>query len=277
MPSITVIRPPTTTRPAPTTTRAPTTTVSPTPTPAPTTVRPPPVNTEAAVRLSWGTPIAGETDEFNYTGRPDTARWTLPSAGCWPGHAGNGRRCPDRATVNGTALVLTGLANGDTAWIAGNTDRQYGRWEARIRSSETGPGNHSYHVLALIWPSSERWPHDGEYDWFEIDRPGQACAVAFLHYPHPPGPVQQEQARETNCGAPLSEWTNVAFEWAPAGVAGYLDGVQWFRYSGGAGPGGRGAIQSMPSGHLNFQVDNFHGSGMRPAQLEVDWLRSYRP
>jgi hypothetical protein len=68
---------------------------------------------------------------------------------------------------------------------------------------------------------------------------------------------------------------NFAFEWTSAGLVGYVDGVEWFRLSGGANSD-RGNIQDMPSGHLNIQLDNFTGSsGLRPAVFEVDWVRLY--
>ena len=195
---------------------------------------------------------------------------------CWAGHAGNGGRCASRSTVDGSKLVQTGLANGNSAWLGSKVDQRYGRWEARVRSTATGPDNgRQYHPLLIIWPSSNQWPQDGEYDFLENGAPGQKCAESFIHYPHNAGvPVQQEFVEETNCGAPLTEWHNVAFEWTPDHVRGYIDGRQWFDLSGGAN-GIRRKIQDMPSGHLTIQLDNFFGGSMQPATYEVDWVRIY--
>ncbi|GAA1378714.1 hypothetical protein GCM10009613_00270 [Pseudonocardia kongjuensis] len=235
---------------------------------------PDPGATTAAARHGWGTPIPLGSDEFDYTGPPSPEKW-VAAAECWPGHDGNGRRCASRSTVRDGRLIQTGLANGDTGWLGSRLDQRYGRWEMRVRSSDTGTAAHRYHPVLIIWPSSNRWPQDGEYDFLENDSPGAPCAEAFIHYPHAPGPVQQEFARESDCGAPLSEWHNVAVEWTPQHVRGFIDGVEWFRFSGGAGPG-RSDIQGMPSGALKIQLDGFHGTGpYRPAQLEVDWVRSY--
>lgn len=226
----------------------------------------------AAEKFGWGTPIAAASDEFNYTGTPDPAKWGLYSGA---GHAGNGRRVAERNTVDGSKLVQTGLANGDSAGMASKFDQQYGRWEARVRSSSANPGaGRQYHPLLIIWPESNRWPQDGEYDFLENGAPGAACAESFIHYPHNPGAVQQEFKRETNCGAPLTEWHNVAIEWTPTHVKGFIDGREWFSYSGGA-TSTRKAIQAMPSGHLTIQLDNFHGSNMTPAKYEIDWVRTY--
>ncbi|WP_197519789.1 family 16 glycosylhydrolase [Pseudonocardia sp. HH130630-07] len=227
----------------------------------------------AAERFGWGTPLPA-SDEFDYTGPPDPERWNTAGE-CWPGHAGNGGRCASRSTVKDGKLVQAGLENGDSAWLASRFDQQYGRWEARVRSEGTGPDNgRQYHPLLIIWPQSDRWPDDGEYDFLENGAPGEQCAEAFIHYPHGRGAIQQEFVRESDCGAPLSEWHNVAVEWTPDHIAGFIDGEEWFRFSGGA-KGNRRAIQDMPSGHLTIQLDNFFGGDMQPAEYEIDWVRIY--
>lgn len=260
-----------------TTTVPPTGTTTPTTTPAPPTTTPPSNTTEAAVKYGWGTPIAAASDEFNYTGAPNSTKWDTAGANpCWPGHDSNGQRCAGRSTVDGSSLVQTGLSNGDSAWLASKFNQQYGRWEARVKSFNTGTSGNQYHPLLIIWPQSDRWPEDGEYDFLENGGPGQACAEGWLHYPHPASSaVQQEHAQETNCGAALSEWHNVAIDWQPTGLKGYIDGNLWFSFANGAGPAGRSNIQAMPSGHLTIQLDNFFGSGMRAATYQVDWVRTY--
>lgn len=234
---------------------------------------PRPGATSAGERYGWGAPLPA-SDEFDYTGPPDPAKWNQAGE-CWPGHAGNGGRCASRSTVKDGKLIQTGLRNGDSAWISSKFNQQYGRWEARVRSEATGPDNgRQYHPLLIIWPQSDRWPQDGEYDFLENGAPGEQCAEAFIHYPHGRGAVQQEYAKEKNCGAPLSEWHNVAVEWTPDHVKGFIDGKEWFSFSGGARPG-RKNIQDMPSGHLTIQLDNFFGGNMQPATYEVDWVRIY--
>lgn len=244
----------------------------------PPTTPPAPSGTTAAERHGWGAPIASASDEFNYTGRPDSAKWHQAGE-CWAGHAGNGKRCASNSNVmteggNGF-LRQTGEANGDTGWLANKLDQRYGKWEARVRSQGAGSGS-TYHPLLIIWPQSDRWPGDGEYDFWENQSPNGTCAGHFIHYPHPRTPVQQEGGWCKAPGVNLNEWHNVAIEWTPDHVRGFIDGVEWFKYSGGAGPNGRANIQDMPSGHLTIQLDNFHGSGMQPASYDVDWVRVYR-
>ncbi|MFC5992960.1 hypothetical protein ACFQE5_01895 [Pseudonocardia hispaniensis] len=249
------------------------------PTSPPPTSEPPPGGdgTEAAVKFGWGAPIWA--DEFNYTGSPDPAKWSVygegGTDGCWPGHAGNGRRCVHTATVNGSKLIQTGEADGDTAGMAAKSDRQYGRWEARVQSASTGPGSNTYHPLLIIWPTSNQWPAGGEYDFWENAAPDGTCAGHFIHYPHPNLPVQQEGGWCMTPGINLNEPHNVAIEWTPDHIAGFIDGTEVYRYSGGAIAGVRSNIQDMPSGHLTIQLDNFSGTNMQPAKYEIDWVRVY--
>ncbi|GGS60514.1 glycoside hydrolase family 16 protein [Streptomyces violaceus] len=236
----------------------------------------------AAERYGWGDPLPAWSDEFGYGSEaapalPDRAKWRLAGGGpgaCWPGHAGNGRRCDANTRVVGGILRMTGETGGDTGWLASRYGQRYGRWEARVRSRATAPDNgRTYHPLLILWPDSDKHPEDGEYDFLENGAPGEDCAEGFLHYPHPEDvPVQQEHARQ--CGVDLSRWHNVAVEWTPDHLRGFLDGEEWFRFSGGANED-RDCIQCAPSMHQTIQLDNFHGDGLQSAVYEVDWARVY--
>ena len=166
-----------------------------------------------------------------------------------------------RSSVSGTTVVMH-----DNLRISG---------PPATAGSSGSSGGASYHPVAIVWPDSDRWPEDGEFDFMENSRPGDDHAEAFLHYPHSASvSVQQEHA--TKSGVDLSQWHNFGFEWTSTGISGFLDGVQWFSYAGGAISGTRQNIQDMPSGHLTLQLDNFNGaSGNQPATMEVDWVRVY--
>lgn len=226
---------------------------------------------EAGITQGWGTPI-WQTD-FDNAGQLTDGTWGLYDG---VGHNGNGTRDPERISISGGLLRIQGTAGGSTGGMSHHpVKRQYGRWEARMRAYSTGGtgGQAQYHPVLIIWPDSENWPVDGEYDFIENDV-GDTAAGAFLHYPHPSLPVQQEHA--TQSGVAIGDWHNYAIEWQPTGLTGFIDGVQWYHYSGGAGPAGRRNIQTMPSGHLTVQLDNFDGgSTHRPANMDVDWVRIY--
>jgi hypothetical protein len=285
---------PTTT--GPTTTEPSTTATTTTPETIPTTTQPPPSTTTttgppppppggedtAAGRRGWGAPLPEWSDEFNYGSEsspavPDQAKWNLAGGGvdqCWQGHDGNGRRCDKNTRVVGGVLRQIGEAGGDSGWLASHFGQQYGRWEARVRSQATSPDNgRQYHPLLILWPHSDQWPEGGEYDYLENMSPGEQCAEAFIHYPQDAGaPVQQEFAQR--CGVDLTQWHNIAVEWTPDHVKGFVDGEEWFSFSGGANSV-RQCIQCAPGMHQTIQLDNFFGSSMQSAVYEVDWARVY--
>jgi hypothetical protein len=238
--------------------------------------------TTAAERHGWGDEIPEGSDEFNYGSEqepavPDEAKWDLVGDAvgqCIPGHDSNGQRCEEKSRVVGQVLRQTGEANGDTAWLGSNFSQQYGRWEARVRSMPNGDNNdRQYHPLLIIWPDSDRWPEDGEYDFLENEAPGQDCAESWIHYPHNPD-VDTQQEFSQKCGVDLTQWHNIGFEWTADGVKGFIDGEEWFSFSGGEN-GDRQCIQCMPSGHLTIQLDNFYGEDLQPATYEIDWVHTY--
>lgn len=227
-----------------------------------------PADQTAAARFGWGKPLPA-SDEFGYTGAPDPRRWSVYGKGgrdnCWPGHAGNGRRCASANKVADGYLRQTGLSNGDTAGIASRFGQKYGRWEVRARMAAAGGGGRAYHPVLITWPDSDKWPQGAEYDFLE-NNIGDRCAEAFLHYPNHQ-PRRQEHAEK--CGVDLTRWHNYGFEWTTKGLVGYLDGAEWFRF-------GRDGIQNAPGPmHLTVQLDNFHGRGMQKAYFDVDWARVY--
>lgn len=230
--------------------------------------------TEAAVRYGWGTPLPQWSDEFDYSGQPDPAKWSEADE-CWPNpHNPEGQRCASATRVDGGKMIETGFANGTTGWMQSDWSTKYGRWEARVRSRNTAASNgKTYHALLIVWPDHNLWPQEGEYDFLENFAPGESCPEAFMHYPSS-DKEQQKHFEKTGCATPLSEWHNVAFEWTPDYVRGFLDGVEWFRLAGGANSVRRD-IQTMASGHLTMQFDNFDGLGMTPGTFEMDWLRVY--
>lgn len=227
--------------------------------------------TTAAGRFGWGTPIAASSDEFNYTGAPNSSKWGLYSG---TGHNGNGRRRPERCNVDGEKLVIDGLENGDSGGMSSEFDLDYGRWEVRVRSFNTGTVGEEYHAVVLIWPESNSRQQDGEYDIYEISSPGTDTADAYMHFPHPGTEVVQQRHFE-KAGVNTGEWHNFALEKTPDYLRGFIDGEIWFTTSGGANDVRRD-IQDMPAGHLCIQLDNFNGSsGNRPGRIEVDWARVY--
>jgi hypothetical protein len=217
---------------------------------------------EAAKLLGWGAPLS-DSDEFNYTGAPNPALWSLYDG---PGHAGNGTRDPGAFNVANGLLTCTGTAGGSTGGMSHTRSQKYMRVEWRVRAysiNKNGSG-HRYHAVLIDWPTDDLWPQGGEFDFYEIDV-DSGLYEAYLHIPGNDGSAQEHATR----AADLSQFHNIAFEWSKNGCAGWLDGQQVFNFPGFKQP--PGPMQ------LTYQLDNFFGSGMEPAKFEAMWCRIYTP
>ncbi|GAB3701368.1 glycoside hydrolase family 16 protein [Mariniluteicoccus flavus] len=207
--------------------------------------------------LDWGTPVW--SDDFT-AGSIDPNKWAVYSG---PGHAGNGRRLPELVGPWNGHLRITGLPNGDSGGLSMKFSQKYGRWEARARMWQETSNAQPYHPVLLLWPDSEKWPDDGEYDFAETNN-GSSSMGAFLHYPNGTpagGQVEFHQAVD------IASWHNYAIEWAPDHISGYIDGVEWFRTTDPK-------VQAPGPMHATAQLDNFHGGQTHnKGYLDVDWYR----
>jgi hypothetical protein len=181
-----------------------------------------------------------------------------------------------RNTFAGNATKIVNSADGSTVtYYADNTvTGSYGATGVAVTAGSgptTAGGN--YHPVLIVWPQSEQWPQDGEYDFVELSTPGQPSLGAFMHFPHD-ATVSVQQRQFTKAAVDTSVFHNYALEWTPDALVGYVDGAEWFRTSGGASSIRRD-IQTMPSGHLTIQLDNFDGTTQAPATMEVEWARVY--
>ena len=229
----------------------------------------------AAKALSWGQPLS-LSDEFEYTGAPDPAKWSVYDG---PGHAGNGIRNPARATVANGKLTLQGMAgSADTAGMASKLNQQYGKWEVRMRTYYTnnpnlaGTDSHGYHPVCIVWPTDDNWPYLGEYDFIEVDVPGMQKADGFIHYPSINGDDSQEELPNVACD--MRVYNNFAIEWTSSYIKTYINGVLWATLSGG-GNSARHNIQDMPLGQLTLQLDAFSSSGFTASTMDLEWARIY--
>ncbi|MHA6780087.1 family 16 glycosylhydrolase [Pseudonocardia saturnea] len=206
----------------------------------------------AAEALGWGTP--DREDDFS----SGLARWELYQG---PGHAGQGVRSPEAATVRDGVLTLTGDASGTTAGMSWGQGQRYGRWEGRVRAPASDP---SYDALLLLWPDAEDFPVGGEIDFMEMQDPTRQRTDFFLHHG-----ADDEQVRG-QVEVDATQWHNWAVEWTPDAITAFVDGEQWFRTTDTA---------TFPPGpmHLCIQLDWFpEGPGpVQQSTMEVDWVRQY--
>jgi Alginate lyase/Domain of unknown function (DUF5047)/Glycosyl hydrolases family 16 len=222
---------------------------------------PPPTTadgTQAAVTLGWGAVIDG--DEFEYTGSPSGSKWGMYDG---EGHGGNGLRRPSAFSVANGVLTCYGDAGGTTGGMAFKRDEKYARIEVRARTYSLNPGGRGnrYHPVLILWPTSDRWPQDGESDFFETDCDSGELGW-FIHIPGNDGSAQEGGTKDLD----IQNWHNYAVEWDSKGTRGYVDGVKYFDYG----------IRPPGPMHLTIQLDNFYGSGMEPGKLECAWVRVYQ-
>lgn len=175
----------------------------------------------------------------------------------------HGNRQPSQCQVSGGTLKLVSLPDRRTCGMAHLRNQTHGRWEARVRTSGSG-----WMSLFIIWPQSDIWPEDGEYDWME-QRAGADCYGGFLHYPVPP-PVRQEVLPQNavSCVG-TTQWHHVAFEWSAGTMKGWVDGRLWYSISGNA------LLTEMPAGHVTIQQDDQGAGAGNSAIQEVDWVKGW--
>ncbi|WP_130290469.1 family 16 glycosylhydrolase [Pseudonocardia sediminis] len=208
--------------------------------------------TSAAMINKWGEP--NRVDEFD----KDLSGW---SAYDGPGHAGNGRRSPDAASVKDGLLTINGDAEGTTAGLAWNPGQKYGRWEGRVKAPASDP---SYNALLLLWPDAENFPVGGEVDFMEMSDSTRQKTEMFLHYGEDNSQVQGEVKVDA------TQWQNWAVEWTPDHITAFLNGKEWWTTKD---------TSILPPGpmHLCIQLDWFpKGEGdVKPSEMQVDWVKQY--
>lgn len=212
--------------------------------------------TQAAQVQGWG-PVTGG-DEFNYSGAPDSTKWSVYNS---VGHAGNGLRSPQAISVNNGMMTISGNSAGTTGGMSAKFSRgQYGRYEVRMKTSANEP---QYHAVAILWPDA------ASATCAEVDFAEQTEDLAdinfFLHYGCAKG-VQTYAKKPLD----MTQWHNYAVQVCPSGITGYVDGQPWFK---DADP----AHQPNQSMHQTLQLDWFPVSGQttKPATMNVDWVRDY--
>lgn len=209
----------------------------------------------AATAYGWGQPVGG--DEFNYTGAPDPAKWSVYNS---PGHAGKGLRRPSAWAVNGQYVRVTGDSAGTTGGMSDRTRGvTYGRWESRMRMSPNRAVQ--YHGVLIVWPDAGRVAANGcqEIDYSETT--GQVNVNHFyLHYACPNTQVSASKTLD------MTAWHTYAVDWQPGKITGYVDGVQWFTST----------KSPKAPGHQTVQLDWFpNSSATTKSWMDVDWVRRY--
>lgn len=133
----------------------------------------------------------------------------------------------------------------------------YGRYSARMRV--TTPNLSEYYVAWLLWPQSEIWPADGEFDFPE----GQLSSTVqgFHHYAGAGSCTPGCQA-SVSTAARFTDWHTYTMEWSPGRIRYLLDGVVVLD-----------STSWVPSGPMRWQLQTeTRGAGTNAGNLQVDWV-----
>nr|WP_255426327.1 glycoside hydrolase family 16 protein [Pseudonocardia sp. C8] len=212
-------------------------------------------------------PVGG--DEFNGTG-VDGATWSTYNS---VGGFGHGLRRPSAVGVRDGLLTITARPRAEGGGVSGgiamHTGRLHGRWEFRART-DRGTG---FSPAILLWPDSERFPHDGELDMMEIPYGDRRAATAFVHY------GAENHVLSTEAPGDFTQWHTFALEWLPERITWYVDGQKRWEITD------RRAIPTKPM-HLCIQLDQGPSEKWIPGpdattpdqvRLQVDWARISAP
>jgi beta-glucanase (GH16 family) len=137
----------------------------------------------------------------------------------------------------------------------------YGRFVTRFKITETAP---HYSQVFLLWPDSERWPADGEFDFPAGDLGDTIGATAI----HANSNLQREQFQSNYT---FTTWHTAALEWAPGNARFYVDGNLIGSTSS--------QVASNPM-HYVLQMEATETSDTAPSagtstHMQLDWFAAY--
>ncbi|WP_308253044.1 glycoside hydrolase family 16 protein [Pseudonocardia sp. ICBG601] len=178
-----------------------------------------------------------------------------------PGHAGQGTRSPDAASVSDGILTINGDGDGTTAGMAWGTPRSTAGGRAASKPQRARrPTTHS----SSCGPPQKNFPVGGEIDFMEIMSQERDEVNVFLHYGEDNSQVQGKVEVDA------TEWHNWAVEWTPDGVTTFLDGEEWWKTTD---------TSILPPGpmHLCIQLDWFPEgkSDGGAGEMHVDWVKQW--
>ncbi|MFF0817433.1 ricin-type beta-trefoil lectin domain protein [Rhodococcus sp. NPDC003318] len=219
--------------------------------------------TKAAAVGTWAN--ACDPDKIVYTGAEGRKWRTYPS--CYLDTYQKRPYRPDQvlSVANGVLNFhlhpVDGLPAGanPSPLIDGNSQYQtFGRYSARFKVDS--PDLSEYYVAWLLWPQSERWPQDGEFDFPEGGLAG--TAGGFHHYSGAGSCVGGCQELATDIGARFTDWHTYTIEWSPGRIRYLLDD--------------RVVLDStawVPSTPMRWQLQTeTNGNGSHSGNLLVDWV-----
>lgn len=181
-------------------------------------------------------------DEFNYTGLPDSLKWSYDTIGNDWGWGNNELQWytshePTNSYVdNGTLKIVAkkeqtnGKAYSSARLVTkGKGDWIYGKIEVRAKLPE---GNGTWPAIWMLHSSSEKgWPKGGEIDIMEHVGYAPDSVFSTVHtgsYNHIRG---TQVGNKVSCATLTSQFHTFTLEWTPQVIKSYLDGNLYFIFT----------------------------------------------
>jgi beta-glucanase (GH16 family) len=205
-----------------------------------------------------------QSEDFSGTA-VDTSKWAVYGPRI-PGNGGNGVRDSHAVTVGNGLLTITARMIDGTLVSGGLSNRlsqAYGKFEFRVRVD--GDPSLATSAVVLTWPTSGRWPIEGENDIYETTVDADRTPVkSFVHYSS-----TNQQYWFHHTGVDGREWHTFAMEWTPSTIKIFRDGALAWTVSDTA------AIPDAAH-HLSIQLDAFKKTMSGTVKMQVDWVKIYK-
>lgn len=190
-------------------------------------------------------------------------------------------------TVRAVPTPVTCRLNGRSAstnYISGGVSsyrlfsQQYGRFEARIRTSTTTtPG---LHEAFWLWPddrysSTTVWPAAGEIDISETFSQYPTLSVPYLHYWFDDYGQIPGTNTAYDCTAYRGAWNTYVLEWSPSRLEIFVNGRSCLVNTSGDAAFQKPYIMALTQG-LGYGTNALRDPSILPATMQVDYVKVWK-
>ncbi len=239
-----------------------------------------------ALKLVW-------SDEFNYTGRPDTTKWAYDIGG----HGWGNQELqyytdrPENARAENGRLIIEarkedyeGSAYTSSRLVTrGKAEWKYGRFEIRAKLPEgLGTWPAIWMLAAKQHYGDQYWPHNGEIDIMEHVGFDPGVVHASIHTRAFYHSIGTQKTATTAVPAAMSGFHTYRVDWTADDILAYVDDRLYFRFANDHEGWEHWPFDQPFYLLLNIAFGGSWGAakGIDPAvlpqRMEVDWVRVYQ-
>jgi beta-glucanase (GH16 family) len=237
------------------------------------------------------------SDEFNYAGLPDSAKWKYDTGGHGWGNKElqfytQGRK--ENARVEKGSLIIEARRDNwkgheyTSARLVskGKGDWTYGRFEARAKLP-TGKGTWpAIWMLPTGWKYGS-WPNSGEIDIMEQVGYEPHVVHSSVHTKNYNHNIGTHKTAKTNLPTATNEFNVYAVEWTPEEIRGYVNDKHYFTFKNERLTNSSADFRQWPFDQpfhllLNIAVGGTWGGthgvdrNIWPQRMEIDYVRVYQ-